>query len=134
MGPHLDPLPARFRGGGIEDQVDVLARADLVLDVGRRAMLLAGHPPLRAGMSAVIEIDTGYHRPLPDLVTSLLAWIGVILLGYVAGPIYSRAIDSAKRIRMLDLLGVMIATAKIERERTEIASHRSTASISLCSR
>jgi membrane fusion protein (multidrug efflux system) len=29
--------------------------------------------PLRAGMSATIEIDTGYQRPL---MTSLLAWIG----------------------------------------------------------
>ena len=33
VGLHLDPLLARRRGGGIEDQVDVLARADLVLDV-----------------------------------------------------------------------------------------------------
>ena len=32
-----------------------------------------GQPPLRAGMSATIEIDTGYQRPL---LTSLLAWIG----------------------------------------------------------
>ena len=32
--------------------------------------------PLRAGMSANIEIDTGYQRPLPSLVTSALAWIG----------------------------------------------------------
>jgi len=32
--------------------------------------------PLRAGMSATIEIDTGYQRPLPGLVTSALAWIG----------------------------------------------------------
>jgi len=35
-----------------------------------------GQPPLRAGMSAVIEIDTGYQRPLPGLVKSALAWIG----------------------------------------------------------
>ena len=31
--------------------------------------------PLRAGMSATIEIDTGYQRALPGLVTSALAWI-----------------------------------------------------------
>ncbi len=32
--------------------------------------------PLRAGMSATIEIDTGHQRPLPGLVTSALTWIG----------------------------------------------------------
>ena len=36
----------------------------------------AGQPPLRAGMSATIEIDTGYQRPLPGAVKSALAWIG----------------------------------------------------------
>jgi membrane fusion protein (multidrug efflux system) len=32
-----------------------------------------GQPPLRAGMSATIEIDTGYQRPL---LTWLLALVG----------------------------------------------------------
>ncbi|HZF33875.1 MAG TPA: HlyD family secretion protein [Candidatus Angelobacter sp.] len=36
----------------------------------------ANQLPLRAGMSATIEIDTGYQRALPGLVTSALAWIG----------------------------------------------------------
>lgn len=31
--------------------------------------------PLRAGMSAVIEIDTGHRRELPGLVGSALAWV-----------------------------------------------------------
>jgi uncharacterized membrane protein len=35
----------------------------------------------------------------------VLPWIGVILLGYVAGPIYGRAFDTARRIRSLLLLG-----------------------------
>ncbi|HET6221847.1 MAG TPA: HlyD family secretion protein, partial [Dongiaceae bacterium] len=33
-------------------------------------------PPLRAGMSAVIEIDTGHERPLPSIVKTALAWVG----------------------------------------------------------
>ena len=36
-----------------------------------------GQPPLRAGMSAVIEIDTGYQRELPSPIGAALAWIGV---------------------------------------------------------
>ena len=41
MGLDLDPLLAGVGGGGVEDEVDVLARADLVLDVGRGVALLA---------------------------------------------------------------------------------------------
>lgn len=35
----------------------------------------------------------------------LLPWIGVILLGYTAGPLYSRAFDSARRSKTLVALG-----------------------------
>lgn len=31
-------------------------------------------PPLRAGMSTTIEIDTGHRRPMPDFVSGLLVW------------------------------------------------------------
>ena len=41
VGLHLDAVFARIGGGGVEDQVDVLARADLVLDVGWGLQLLA---------------------------------------------------------------------------------------------
>ncbi len=34
-------------------------------------------PPLRAGMSAAIEIDTGYERVLPSIVASALAWVRI---------------------------------------------------------
>jgi uncharacterized membrane protein len=45
--------------------------------------------------------------PLKIKVTyPVLPWIGVILLGYVAGPIYSRAIESTQRLRYLIALGV----------------------------
>ena len=32
-------------------------------------------PPLRAGMSAAVEIDTGHERVLPSIITSALAWV-----------------------------------------------------------
>lgn len=35
----------------------------------------------------------------------VLPWIGVILLGYTAGPLYSRAFDSVRRSRLLVALG-----------------------------
>jgi len=31
--------------------------------------------PLRAGMSVEVSIDTGFERPLPDIVKSALAWV-----------------------------------------------------------
>ena len=37
----------------------------------------AGQPPLRAGMSAVVTIDTAHQRELPSLVSSALAWVGI---------------------------------------------------------
>ncbi len=50
----------------------------LAIDVGG-----AGEDaPLRAGMSAVIEIDTGHARELPGVVRSALAWVE----GDPAGP------------------------------------------------
>lgn len=46
-------------------------------------------------------------EPLTIKVTyPVLPWIGVILLGYVAGPIYSRAVASSQRVRYLFALGV----------------------------
>lgn len=46
-------------------------------------------------------------EPLQIKVTyPVLPWIGVILLGYVAGPLYSRAIESSRRVRYLIALGI----------------------------
>lgn len=46
-------------------------------------------------------------EPLTITVTyPVLPWIGVILLGYVAGPIYSRALAASQRVRYLFALGV----------------------------
>lgn len=36
----------------------------------------------------------------------LLPWIGVILLGYLAGPLYAKAMDPARRARILTGLGL----------------------------
>ena len=45
--------------------------------------------------------------PLKIKVTyPLLAWIGVIFLGYAAGPLYSRAVAAARRTRILLALGI----------------------------
>ncbi len=41
----------------------------------------------------------------------VLPWIGVILLGYAAGPWYSQAIDSRRRSRLLVALGVASLSA-----------------------
>ncbi len=35
----------------------------------------AADPPLRAGMSVIVDIDTGYERTLPGFVNTALAWI-----------------------------------------------------------
>lgn len=34
-----------------------------------------GAPPLRAGMSVAVSVDTGFERPLPELVNTARAWI-----------------------------------------------------------
>jgi len=48
----------------------------------------------------------GADGPLQVRVSyPLLPWIGVILLGYVAGPLYSRAVAAARRTRILVALG-----------------------------
>jgi hypothetical protein len=45
MGLHLQPLLLGGGSGGIEHQIDVLAGADLVLDVGGSVQLLALDTP-----------------------------------------------------------------------------------------
>lgn len=53
-----------------------------------RAVLVAGEP---------LQIKVTYP---------VLPWIGVILLGYVAGPLYSRAVESTRRVQYLIGLGI----------------------------
>jgi len=40
---------------------------------------LAGDPPLRAGMSVLVKIDTGHKRPLPNFVHTVLSWLDTII-------------------------------------------------------
>ena len=62
--PQFSLLPAQNASG---NWVKVVQRIPVRVAVDDRA----GEPPLRAGMSAEIEIDTGHRRQLRDL----LAWL-----------------------------------------------------------
>ena len=44
-----------------------------------------GDPPLRAGMSVLVKVDTGYERPLPDFVRAVLAWLNTFIPSSYAG-------------------------------------------------
>ena len=45
------------------------------IPVRLRIVPAEGQPPLRAGMSVEVEIDTQHHRSLPALIHSAFAWI-----------------------------------------------------------
>jgi membrane fusion protein (multidrug efflux system) len=68
-GAEFALLPPQNSSG---NWVKVVQRIPVRLEIGGCSDKL----PLRAGMSTTIEIDTGYQRALPGLVTSALAWIG----------------------------------------------------------
>lgn len=57
---------------------------------------------------AVIDLGGGL---IAKTTYPVLAWIGVILLGYAAGPWFSRDTDSGQRIRRLVLLGTGMLVA-----------------------
>jgi membrane fusion protein (multidrug efflux system) len=68
-GAEFSVLPAQNATG---NWVKVVQRIPvrLVIEDG------ANKPPLRAGMSVEVEIDTGHQRALPGLVKTALAWVG----------------------------------------------------------
>ncbi|MEM7177415.1 MAG: HlyD family efflux transporter periplasmic adaptor subunit, partial [Pseudomonadota bacterium] len=51
--------------------VKVVQRLPVRLDIES----VPGAPPLRAGMSVSVRIDTGHVRPLPEILNSARAWI-----------------------------------------------------------
>ena len=51
--------------------VKVVQRVPVRLDI----QPLADAPELRAGMSVGVSVDTGYERPLPDVLSKARAWI-----------------------------------------------------------
>ncbi len=70
-GSEFSVLPAQNATG---NWVKVVQRIPV------RISLQAAHgdPPIRAGMSVQVEIDTGYQRPLPGAVRTALGWLHVM--------------------------------------------------------
>ena len=94
--------------------LSLLVRLPFWLIATTGAAIVAGHnlltpitfQPGETGYTLwTILHDRGYlvaDGPLKIKVSyPVLPWIGVILLGYTAGPLYARAVGSASRIKML---------------------------------
>lgn len=69
-GSEFSVLPPQNASG---NWVKVVQR----IPVRLRLELPDGAPPLRAGMSATVQIDTGHKRTLADLFRTLGAWVGL---------------------------------------------------------
>ena len=67
-GSEFSALPAQNATG---NWVKVVQRIPVRLKIEPTA----DQPPLRAGMSVEVEIDTGHTRSLPSLIHSAMAWI-----------------------------------------------------------
>jgi membrane fusion protein (multidrug efflux system) len=68
-GSEFSALPAQNATG---NWVKVVQRIPVRLKIEPAA----DQPPLRAGMSVEVEIDTGHTRSLPSIIHSAMAWIG----------------------------------------------------------
>jgi membrane fusion protein (multidrug efflux system) len=68
-GAEFSALPAQNATG---NWVKVVQRIPVRLKI----VTADGQPPLRAGMSVVVSIDTERHRSLPSVIHSAMAWIG----------------------------------------------------------
>ena len=69
-GEAFSPLPAQNATG---NWVKVVQRVPVLLAIEQAP----GQPPLRTGMSATVEIDTGHRRALGDLVDSARQFVGM---------------------------------------------------------
>lgn len=88
----------------------ILAVVGLALVFGHNTLTPIHFQPGEAGYAIwTILHDRGFliaDGPIQLKVSyPLLPWIGVILLGYLAGPIYARTMDPARRARIWTLLG-----------------------------
>ncbi len=68
-GAEFSALPAQNSSG---NWVKVVQRIPVRLKITNQD----GKPPLRAGMSVEVSIDTQHRRSLPDVINSAMAWIG----------------------------------------------------------
>ena len=67
-GTEFAVLPPQNASG---NWVKVVQRIPVRLEL----MNIPKEPPLRAGMSVTVEIDTGYERALPSFIATALAWV-----------------------------------------------------------
>jgi membrane fusion protein (multidrug efflux system) len=68
-GAEWSVLPAQNATG---NWVKVVQRVPVRLQIENRP----GQPPLRAGMSVIVDIDTGHRRALPGFLRWAFAWAG----------------------------------------------------------
>lgn len=71
-GSEFSLLPAQNASG---NWVKVVQRIPVRIAIDHQP----GDPPLRAGMSVTIEIDTGYHRRGPDFLAPAVAWARTVI-------------------------------------------------------
>jgi membrane fusion protein (multidrug efflux system) len=69
-GAEWSVLPAQNATG---NWVKVVQRVPVRLQIENRP----GQPPLRAGMSVIVDIDTGHRRAMPGFLRWAFAWAGV---------------------------------------------------------
>jgi membrane fusion protein (multidrug efflux system) len=69
-GAEFSVLPAQNATG---NWVKVVQRVPVRLQIENRP----GQPPLRAGMSVIVDIDTGHRRAMPGFLRWAFAWAGV---------------------------------------------------------
>lgn len=73
-GAEFSALPPQNATG---NWVKVVQRIPVRLRITHASGEASDAPPLRAGMSVVVDIDTEHHRILPGFIRSAAAWVGV---------------------------------------------------------
>lgn len=73
-GAEFSALPPQNATG---NWVKVVQRIPVRLHITHASGEAQDTPPLRAGMSVVVDIDTEHHRVLPGFIRNAAAWVGV---------------------------------------------------------